>query len=431
MPCAGRPTNCTDDPTTSRPCDDGNSCTIDDTEIILNSDGSICEPCAGVVQDCATGPVTVRACDDGNLLTMDDVETILDCDGSVCIPCEGLPFCPEWTLGLTVRSDYSGNPISCSGAGDGSIEVTAFSSPFAVASYAWNTGQTTARVDSLGPGTYVVTVTDVEGCAAVDSVTISEPAELVLNLELTGISCFGSGDGSLRIRELSGGTPPYTILLNGEVVSTSSVFSGLGPGDYVLDVTDANGCQSGAELSVDEPDLLTLDLGRDTVLRLGDSLLIVPVTNDGEGGGGVFAWESGECSGCPAVVVRPFATRTVSVSVTNQNGCTAAATKLLTVDERPRIYVPNAFSPNGDNVNDRVYPFADEAVRTINSFRIYDRWGELLWSVENISPNDPTEGWDGTLNGQPLNAAVFIWALEATMINNESVSLRGDVVLMR
>ena len=57
-------------------CDDGNDCTENDMEVILLSDGSICEPCMGTPLDCMTGPTTMQACDDGNASTINDMETI-------------------------------------------------------------------------------------------------------------------------------------------------------------------------------------------------------------------------------------------------------------------------------------------------------------------------------------------------------------------
>ena len=93
-------------------CDDGNPCTINDVEVVLLSDGSICQACAGTPQDCATtGATSVQTCDDGNPATIDDVETILDCDNSVCIPCMGVPStCGSGTT--TVQSCDDGDPCT-------------------------------------------------------------------------------------------------------------------------------------------------------------------------------------------------------------------------------------------------------------------------------------------------------------------------------
>lgn len=82
---------CLGQATVSLPCDDGNPCTINDVEIVLESDNNvICSPCSGTLQTCATvGATTTQPCDDGNPGTTNDVETILNCDGSVCVPCQG------------------------------------------------------------------------------------------------------------------------------------------------------------------------------------------------------------------------------------------------------------------------------------------------------------------------------------------------------
>jgi gliding motility-associated-like protein len=91
IPCAGIAAPCgTDDSCEiTVDCDDNNPCTENDVEIQLLSDGSICVPCLGEEVDCTTGLTTTRFCNDGDANTINDMETILDCDGSICIPCEG------------------------------------------------------------------------------------------------------------------------------------------------------------------------------------------------------------------------------------------------------------------------------------------------------------------------------------------------------
>jgi len=86
--CCG---DCDTQPTVDLPCDDGDDCTIDDIEVVLDCDNDIvCTPCAGTVQDCATaGATTTQACEDGDPCTMGEMEVILTCDGSICTPCSG------------------------------------------------------------------------------------------------------------------------------------------------------------------------------------------------------------------------------------------------------------------------------------------------------------------------------------------------------
>jgi hypothetical protein len=86
----GEPVDCSNGATTEQACDDGDDCTENDMETVLDSDGSICIPCAGTPIDCnSMGATTEQPCDDGDPFTINDMETILDCDGSICVPCMG------------------------------------------------------------------------------------------------------------------------------------------------------------------------------------------------------------------------------------------------------------------------------------------------------------------------------------------------------
>ena len=92
-------------------CDDGNPCTINDTEGIYGYDASICQPCAGTLITCNSELSTVETCNDGNPNTINDVQTILDCDGSICVPCAGVaPNCsPNNTI---IQTCNDGNPCT-------------------------------------------------------------------------------------------------------------------------------------------------------------------------------------------------------------------------------------------------------------------------------------------------------------------------------
>ena len=88
------------------------------------------------------------------------------------------------------------------------------------------------------------------------------------------------------------------------------------------------------------------------------------------------------------------------------------------------LFVPNAFSPNNDLVNDEF------AIRGINidamELNIYDRYGKLVFQT-----NDPNKRWDGTFNGATLNSGVFIYTLKVTYISNETEEMHGNLTLVR
>ncbi len=99
VPCQGVPADCTNAPTSVVACDDGDPCTANDVQTISDCDGSICVPCQGTLEDCASANTTVVACDDGDPCTINDVQEVA-CDGSICIPCQGT-VTPDCTNGPT------------------------------------------------------------------------------------------------------------------------------------------------------------------------------------------------------------------------------------------------------------------------------------------------------------------------------------------
>jgi gliding motility-associated-like protein len=199
-------------------------------------------------------------------------------------------------------------------------------------------------------------------------------------------------------------------------------------------VENANGCQLTQNVGVAEPNELVVDLGQDTIIDLGDNVSVIPESNvviiDS------FIWLGVACINCPQLDYVPLETASVSLSITDLNGCSADDGLNIGVRTVPDVYVPSAFSPNGDGVNDLIFPFVGRGVADVLNFRIYNRWGEIVFDLASISGdairrNDPNFGWDGTLNGQPMQAAVFVWYTEVKLINGKRELLRGDFVLMR
>ena len=95
------------------------------------------------------------------------------------------------------------------------------------------------------------------------------------------------------------------------------------------------------------------------------------------------------------------------------------------------LFVPNAFTPNGDGQDDVFYPRCGAGISQIKSFRVYDRWGELLFDRENLAPNDASNAWDGTYNGEKPKPDVFIWIVDGVCDNGSIFSNKGNVTLIR
>jgi gliding motility-associated-like protein len=113
------------------------------------------------------------------------------------------------------------------------------------------------------------------------------------------------------------------------------------------------------------------------------------------------------------------------VEVSNWLGCASRDTVFVKVYEGPTYYVPNAFSPNGDGLNDVIRPIAVGMVRT-EWFRIYNRWGQLVFET-----NDWLKGWDGRLRGIPQPIDNYVWAIKGYDITGKEVMARGNLLLVR
>ncbi|SFT87529.1 Por secretion system C-terminal sorting domain-containing protein [Lishizhenia tianjinensis] len=220
--------------------------------------------------------------------------------------------------------------VSCNGLSDGAatVNVTGGTAPY---SYTWDTGANTASITGLIAGTYNVGITDANGCIATTSVVITEPAVLVAAATVdANVSCNAGADGAATA-SATGGTAPYAYLWDNG--ATSASITGLAAGTYSVDVTDANGCVSSANITITEPTLLVASTTLDSDVSC----------NGGTDGGATasatggtapytYAWDNGDITAS----ITNVAAGTYTVTVTDANACTA--TETITIVE-PTVLV--------------------------------------------------------------------------------------------
>ena len=153
----------------------------------------------------------------------------------------------------TITATATANQISCNGAANGSVQISA-SGGQAAYTYSQNgtTYQGSNSFTGLAAGTYTFYAKDANGCVGTTSVTITEPSAIVLNAVPTAITCFGQNNGAITTAT-SGGTPPYTYSLNGGAFGAAANFNNLAAGNYTVTVHDANGCSQTFQTTVVEP----------------------------------------------------------------------------------------------------------------------------------------------------------------------------------
>lgn len=207
------------------------------------------------------------------------------------------------------------SPASCFGNSDGAIDNSP-SGGTPGYSYLWSTGDTTQDLSGLAAGTYMITLTDANGCTANDSITVGQPAAIASNPTVTHPTCNGDGNGAV-VTQATGGTGTYTYLW-----SNTSTSSSIGPviaGTYTVAITDLNGCSITDTISVIDPPMLILQGFPFDPQCNGDLSGAINLSPSGGSPGYTYLWSNS--STLQDLVA--LAAGTYTVQVTDTNGCVA------------------------------------------------------------------------------------------------------------
>ena len=333
-------------------------------------------------------------------------------------------------LQTQILSDYDGWPNSCTGKEDASIEtiITGGTAPYTIL---WNNGSSDSRLDQIGPGNYYVTVTDVDGCSQIDSILVMDRPAIEGFLDSQNPICLGEASGYI-MAEVVNALPPFDFKLNDGVRPTAGFFD-LKAGDYTIEISDRFGCTWSESIVLEDPPLLKLTMpARDITVKQGDSLVLA-ATSTVETLAKVN-WEPAVsiCDTCLQPMIRPLESELYTLKVVDNNGCSDEASIFVVVDKTLRIYLPNAFSPDGNGTNEVFLPYPSSQVSKINTFQVYNRWGTIMHNRKNlIPPLSDTDGWDGTFDGQLVSAGVYIYMVEIELVDGKIEVLSGELVLMR
>lgn len=302
----------------------------------------------------------------------------------------------------------------------------------------WSNGAAGAQISNLGPGVYRLDISDQNGCTLSDSVVIIRPDALTIQTESTDPQCFGGKDGRIRLL-VSGGQPPLRYSVDDGPFGGSSTFIGLGAGNYTFRVKDGKGCITTVQASLGQPPAVDVSVGLDTSIVLGDSILLTAEVSNAFGMV-EYEWRSylvenficADTPECSMIWAKPYQTNTYRVIVTDENGCQGEARVKVEVNKPRGVYIPTGFSPNGDLNNDLLVVYGkSRQIRNVLDFRVYDRWGELVYQDKNFSVNDETRGWDGLFRDKECDPGVYVWYVEVEYEDGYIESMKGDVTLIR
>lgn len=333
---------------------------------------------------------------------------------------------PTEAVGVTIEENQ---PIICQGDANGVL--TASATGPGNFTYEWSNGNLQSSATDLAAGAYSVTVSNENGCTATSSFTLSEPLKIEATATPNEITCIDLPDaGSISVDTVTGGLEPYQYSANGTSFNDSPILQGYPAGLQTFYVKDALGCVAEFQATIVGPTELTIDLGHDEAISLGDSINLKVTANQAVQ---TYVWspsESLSCADCPSPVASPLNSTTYEVVVTTPDGCSATDEILVEVNTSRKVYIPNAFSPNGDGFNDEFMPYTDGSVKQIKSFQVFDRQGNNVFKQSNLVPNQPGFGWNGEFRGKLMQPAVFVWFAEIEYLDGRVQIYKGDVLLV-
>ena len=371
---------------------------------------------------------------------------ISDANGCELEPVEVTISEPD-ALILSIDPDLTTPTVTCTGDEDGRIVVFVSSNnnnPFPDNPYQWSSNvvdKDDGIANGLAPGSYGVTVTDVEGCQDSVQYTVIEPQPITFAVQsILDPRCFGETTQVLIDTAFGGqasGFTDYTFMLNNDgflipVNQPGQAFAG----ELTVTVLDSVGCSADQTFTIDQPEEIEIELPNRLIVELGDSLaqlnpIVTPPDNYS------YNWTPPTYLSSDSIrnpTVFPLSNVNYTFTATNPNGCEAFEDILVEIDPNRNVYIPTAFSPNRDGRNEDFRIFGCRGVVAIPLVRIFDRWGGMMFEAKDL-PADCLDGtviWDGrSSEGKDVNTGLYVYTAEVLFLDGQTLTYRGEVSVLR
>ncbi len=321
---------------------------------------------------------------------------------------------------------------SCAGKTDGTIQVNAVNGvgPMQYSLQPGNVQQSSSTFTQLGGGQYTLSVVDSKVCQSSLQTVLNNPSPMQWTEFVSkDISCFGMHDGQLNsmVSSAHGGLQ-FSLQPTGTSQGNGN-FMMLNAGTYTVQVMDDHDCSLSRLFTIAEPDPLQLKFIHSTPITCSkgeDGKIDINYTG-GTGNRfytlfpGSIQNTTGSFSGLNA--------GSYTIICTDQNACSQTATANIASQEGPccnQVFVPNAFSPNGDGKNDEFFLRNALDIELID-FKVYNRWGEAVFIAQNIN-----DFWNGHYMGHDAEVGTYYYLLRYRCNSSgKEYDLKGDVTLLR
>ncbi|MBK8699321.1 MAG: gliding motility-associated C-terminal domain-containing protein [Saprospiraceae bacterium] len=292
---------------------------------------------------------------------------------------------------------------------------------------------TASSMDLNLTGSYQLKTTNTtNGCESTLTFEVTKqlgPDKLIFELEQP--RCYGD-IATVRIQEVSGGEAPYQLNADGLKIQLQQT-TNQSSGKHILKAIDKNGCETDTQFTVDYVYPFSVYAGEDTTIQLFTShTLHADIISNGNDIKEI-QWTPDyqlSCSQCADPEVSPEVTTAYIIQITNQNGCVEQDMVLVRVRFDKGVTMPNIIRPGGSNGHFTLYSRYN-SIQTINHLRIFDRWGNLIFTRTDFDPDQIDLGWDGTFNSTSVAPGVYVWTAALTYRDGSEEVLVGDVTVVK
>ncbi|HYC27823.1 MAG TPA: gliding motility-associated C-terminal domain-containing protein, partial [Chitinophagaceae bacterium] len=269
------------------------------------------------------------------------------------------------------------------------------------------------------------------GCTAYDTVIVTVIQPLQMTTSPSDSICIGESINLLVSGAASYIWTPATGL--GSVTSSNPIATPTITTTYRVIGYDGHNCFTDtAFITVGVGQYPTVNLGPDLTLATGTLHPLTSLIQNGP----IAQWQwtpstDLSCDDCPLPIAEIKKDISYSVKVVTDYGCVATDTiSIKTFCESAQVYIPNAFTPDGDGYND-IFMVRASGVAMVKTFRVFNRWGILVYESNNHPPNTPQYGWDGKVKGVVGGPDVYVYTAEVICENGSSYTYKGNVTILK
>ena len=271
-------------------------------------------------------------------------------------------------------------------------------------------------------GVYMDTLTNAIGCDSIIQIDLKIDT---IDFEMVTIpSCRDDETGSIQITSIQDGAAPFTFSLDGANFTNDDFFENLSAGSYSVQVIDRNLCEDTKQITIEESPEIIIEIQDAYELTCEEPSLNLALNVDEST---EVVWSTGNSSN--EIIIDEVGAYAVTLSNLCQDKRIEFIVEEAEDDNSDLVYIPNAFSPNQDAINDefKIY-YATPPIEF--QLEVFDRWGNKLFHT-----NDPNIGWNGFYRNEDMQTGVYVYKLE-TVINScigipKSIFKKGDVTLIK